>query len=99
MADYTGYVSVLVSGRSVFVEPDTVKRLGIDRETPGNKSFLPDELGFHDANIGSLVRQGIEPSEFQIPKFRLTAEYALAQAKVLAVENQGLRTGSLYQGQ
>ena len=98
MEDYTGYVSVLVSGRSVLVEPDTAERLGINRETPRNKSISPDEIGFHNGDIGSLVRQGIDPSEFQVPKFRLVAEYALAQAKVPAVENQELRTGSLYQG-
>ena len=55
---------------------------------------MPDELLMNGADTASLVMQGIDPSEFQVPKFRLAAEYVLAQ--VLVGENQGLQTGLLY---
>ena len=94
MALGTIYTPILVNGRNIMIEEKTAERLGIAPNNPNNRSIMPDEVGFHDGDIGSLVMQGVEPSEFKVPKFRLAAEYA--QAHELVRKNQGLRTGILY---
>jgi hypothetical protein len=75
-------VPILVNGRPVMVEKVIVDRLHQSKSPLHNKSFLPDEIGFQDGDIGSLVRQGIKPSEFEVPKFREAAEYVLAQTQI-----------------
>ena len=74
-------VPISVNGRVVMVEKITADRLHQKKSPVHNESFLPDEVGFQDGDIGSLVRQGIKPSEFNVPKFREAAEY-VAQTKI-----------------